>query len=217
MVSSCLSRTQPRLSQSVAVASRHPSPPGARCTTGSPPGGRPRQAVPGASGTESFRSVRRSAFVVTRGRPPTGLVQRPRGDAEPFAERPMVKHSWLPLLVAPVVAASVSPGCGSAARHQSAPQVTPAAQGTQVAAAGAARRRCRLRPTRSSRSSTPPSITSRPGSTNWNWATWARRRSNSTGRSKCCSNRRTGRGRNRASASISIAWSIASARTRLRR
>ena len=45
----------------------------------------------------------------------------------------MVKHSWLPLLVAPIVAATVSSGCGSAARHQSAPQVTPAAQGTQVA------------------------------------------------------------------------------------
>ena len=37
----------------------------------------------------------------------------------------MVKHSWLPLLVAPVFAASMSLGCGSAARQQAAPQVTP--------------------------------------------------------------------------------------------
>ncbi len=43
----------------------------------------------------------------------------------------MVKHSWLPLLVAPVLA-SVSLGCGSAARQQAAPQVTPAPQRTAV-------------------------------------------------------------------------------------
>ena len=45
----------------------------------------------------------------------------------------MVKHSWLPLLVAPAVAATFTLGCGSAARHQGTPQVTPAAQGAQVA------------------------------------------------------------------------------------
>ncbi len=43
----------------------------------------------------------------------------------------MVKYSWLPLLVAPVLA-SVSLGCGSAARQQAAPQVTPAPQRTAV-------------------------------------------------------------------------------------
>ena len=46
----------------------------------------------------------------------------------------MVKHSWLPLLVAPVLVASVSLGCGSAARQQAAPQVTPAPQRTAVPA-----------------------------------------------------------------------------------
>jgi membrane-bound lytic murein transglycosylase D len=44
----------------------------------------------------------------------------------------MVKHSWLPLLVAPLVAATFTLGCGSAARHQGTPQVTPATQGAQV-------------------------------------------------------------------------------------
>jgi membrane-bound lytic murein transglycosylase D len=46
----------------------------------------------------------------------------------------MVKHSWLPLLVAPIVAAAFAAGCWSAARHQGTPQVTPAVQGAQVAA-----------------------------------------------------------------------------------
>ena len=45
----------------------------------------------------------------------------------------MVKHSWLPLLVAPIVAAVSAVGCGSAARHQGTPQVTPAIQGAQGA------------------------------------------------------------------------------------
>jgi len=40
----------------------------------------------------------------------------------------MVKHSWLPLLVAPIVVGSISLGCGSAARQQQTPQVTPAPQ-----------------------------------------------------------------------------------------
>jgi membrane-bound lytic murein transglycosylase D len=47
----------------------------------------------------------------------------------------MVKYSWLPLLVAPVVAGSISLGFGSAARQQGTPQVTPAAQGTAAAPA----------------------------------------------------------------------------------
>ena len=61
--------------------------------------------------------------------------------------------------------------------------MTPAPQGTRLLRRSR-RLRCRRRPTRSSPSSTPPSIVSRPASTNWNWATWGRRRSNSTGRSE---------------------------------
>jgi membrane-bound lytic murein transglycosylase D len=49
-------------------------------------------------------------------------------DAEPFAERPMVKHSWLAALVAAVVVATFASACGSAPRHQQAPQVAPPAQ-----------------------------------------------------------------------------------------
>ena len=87
----------------------------------------------------------------------------------------MVKHSWLPLLVAPVVAATF----GSALRVRRAPpgtpQVTPAAQAAQ-AAPPARPLRCQLRPTRSSRSSMHPSIFSRPDSMNWSLDTWVRRR-----------------------------------------
>lgn len=39
----------------------------------------------------------------------------------------MVKHSWLPLLAAPIVAAGLSAGCGSTVKQQPAPSVAPAA------------------------------------------------------------------------------------------
>jgi membrane-bound lytic murein transglycosylase D len=39
----------------------------------------------------------------------------------------MVKHSWLPLLAAPLVAAGLSAGCGSASKQQPAPQMAPSA------------------------------------------------------------------------------------------
>jgi membrane-bound lytic murein transglycosylase D len=49
----------------------------------------------------------------------------------------MVKHSWLPLLAALVVTAGVNAGCGSAARQQAAPQVTPPAPARAEAAPAA--------------------------------------------------------------------------------
>jgi membrane-bound lytic murein transglycosylase D len=44
----------------------------------------------------------------------------------------MVKNSWLPSLVALSLAVTISSGCGSAARHQAVPQVTPDAQARAV-------------------------------------------------------------------------------------
>ena len=164
MVSSCLSRTQPRLRSNqhrarLAHRARDARP-------GAPPGGRPRQAVPGASGTESFRSDVTILLVTCDIR--HGQSSLPGRCAEPFAERPMVKHSWLPLLVAPLSLASVSLGCGSAARQQAAPQVTPGSPAHCGSGHRRRRRRCRHRPTRSSPSSTLHSNVLRPASRNWN-------------------------------------------------
>lgn len=49
----------------------------------------------------------------------------------------MVKHSWLPMLAAPIVAAGLSAGCGSASRQQPAPVVVPAAPVAAVPAPAA--------------------------------------------------------------------------------
>ena len=60
-------------------------------------------------------------------------------------------------------------------------------------------------------------VTSRPGSASSSRGISTPRRSNSTAPSTCSSSRRTARGRNRESGSISIAWWTASAPTKSRR
>jgi membrane-bound lytic murein transglycosylase D len=59
-------------------------------------------------------------------------------DGGPFAERPMVKHPWLPLLAAASFALTTSAGCGSAARQQPAPETTPTPQAAGAPPAAAA-------------------------------------------------------------------------------
>ena len=217
MVSSCLSRTPLRLCAVGSSRIPPPAPPGARCTIGSPHTGGDATAVPGASGTEIARSVRidRRTWRATFQRGPSAPARR----AEPFAERPMVKHSWLPLAGGRLPSPRRSPWAAGPPRATRARRrSTPAAQAAQVAphappASVASSSRPGPRADR-----IPPTATSTPGSVNSSSGTSRQAQSRvrpGARRAARVALRRADR--SRASASISIAWSIGSAPTRSRR
>src|SRR3970040_510 len=107
MLNSRLSRTQQR-----PIRRRRAGPTRLPDDQGAPPGGRPRQAVP-VSGADPFRVA--GDVEPGKGTVLARSLQDHSGapsHAEPFAERPMAKHSWLPLLAAPI-AAVLTLGWGS--------------------------------------------------------------------------------------------------------